>query len=237
MVLGAWYKERKQQLDQSLASTIQNGKFVTEGHPLAIFWRSLYFSFIQLVPSWKREVQLGRRKDGLVRYTYSAGMPFVPELNGGLNIPQVYCRSTTGEVHFTDDVVFPLKAKGLFRMFVYLKSSAELLSARDALRMVEEWSQGEIVADQVPFIVEEVDHEKETIEDVNVYQLSSGEEFAKSPLCNRRPRPDCYEKYLLRDKIGGKFVIMRPDRFTYAACNGERELEKAVRCMMDVLCG
>lgn len=232
----SWYTERKQQLDQSLATTIQNGQFVTENKPLAIFLRSWYFWLIQLVPSWKRDVQLGRRKDGLVRYTYSTGMPFIPELNGGLNIPQVYCRSTNGEVHFTDDIIFQPQANGLFRMFVYLQSGVGLLSARKILQKVEEWSGGEIVAGQTPFIIEEY-HGREGTEDANVYQLASGEEFAKSPLCNCRPEPAGYDKYLLRDKAKGSFVIVRPDRFIFAACNGEHELRTAVGCMMDVLQG
>lgn len=228
--------ERKQQLDQSLASTIHNGKFVTEGHPLVVSLRSWYFWLIQLVPSWKWDVQLGRRKDGLVRYTHSTGMPFMPEFNGGLNIPQVYCRDVSGKVHFTDDVIFRPQAKGLFRMFVYLQNSAELLAARDTLQKVEAWSRGEIVAAQTPFIVENHHNEEGTM-DANVYQLASGEEFTKSPLCNRRPEPTGYDKYLLRDKIKGNFVIMRPDRFIFAACNREHELQEAVGCMLSVLQG
>lgn len=171
-----------------------------------------------------------------MRYAYSTGMPFIPELNGGLNIPQVYCRSTNGEVHFTDDIIFQPQANGLFRMFVYLQSSAGLPSARKTLQNVEEWSGGEIVAGQTPFIVEEY-HGKEGAEDVTVYQLASGEEFAKSPLCNCRPEPAGYDKYMLRDKVKGSFVIVRPDRFIFAACNGEHKLKKAVGCMMDILQG
>lgn len=171
-----------------------------------------------------------------MRYTYSAGMPFVPELNGGLNIPQVFCRSISGEIHFTDDIIFRTRANGLFRMFVYLQSSAELSSARNTLQKVEEWSEGEIVAAQTPFIIEEY-HNKEATRGAVVYQLASGEEFTKSPLCNCRPEPAGYDKYLLRDKIKGKFVIVRPDRFIFAACNEEHELKKAIGCMINVLQG
>lgn len=164
-------------------------------------------------------------------------MPFIPELNDGLNIPQVYCRSMIGEIHFTDDIFFKPQDKGLFRMFVYLKHSTELQSVRDTLRNVEDWSEGELVGDKIPVIFEEMQPGKGAIEDRNVYQLATGEELAWSPLCDRRPEPIGYDEYLLRDNIKGKFVIMRPDRYTFAACNGKDELEKAVGFMMHVLRG
>lgn len=105
-------------------------------------------------------------------------MPFIPELNDGLNIPQVYCRSMTGEIHFTDDMFFKPQDKGLFRMFVYLKHSTELQSVRDTLRNVEDWSEGELVGDKIPVIFEEMQPGKGAIEDRNVYQLATGEELA-----------------------------------------------------------
>lgn len=228
--------EHKQQLDQSLASTIHNGKFVTEGHPLVVSLQLWYFWLIQLVPSWKWDMQLGQQKGGLVQYTHSTSMPFIPELNGGLNIPQVYCWDMCGEVHFTDNVIFWPQAKGLFQMFVYLQSSAELLVARNTLQKVKKWSQGEIVAAQTPFIIKN-HHNEEAVMDANMYQLASGKEFANSPLCNHWLEPAGYNKYLLQDKIMGSFVIMQPDRFIFAACNGEHELQEAVGCMLNVLQG
>ncbi|OJJ54673.1 hypothetical protein ASPSYDRAFT_185556 [Aspergillus sydowii CBS 593.65] len=235
-VLESWYQERKQQLDQSLASTIRNGQFVTESHPLKIFHRSWYYWLVQLVPRWKRDMQLGRRKDGLVRYSHISGMPFVPDLNGGLNAPQVYCSDMSGTVYFTDDIIFRNRDNGLFRMFVYLKSSAEIAAARELLDDVEGWSNREIIADRTPFIVEDVDTKDGIILGKNpVYQVATAEEFAASPLCTRRPAPACYDKYQLRDKVGGKFVIMRPDRFIFAACSGKDDLRRAVDRMLEVL--
>lgn len=237
MVLTAWYQERKQQLDRSLATTIRNGQYVTENNAFKIFQRSWYFWLVQLVPSWKHDMQQGPRKEGLVRYNYSTGMPFVPDLNGGLNIPQVYCRDCNGRVYFTDDIIFRQPATGLFRMFVYMDNSANIPTARKTLKNVEKWSQGEIIADNTPVIVDHVDYEKGVItkDHHNIYQLATGEEFAKSPLCTSRPEPILYDKYQLRDKIGGKFVIVRPDRFIFAACSNESELKRAVESMLKVL--
>ena len=235
-VLTAWYQERKQQLDQSLATTIRNGQFVTENNAFKIFQRSWYLWLVQLVPSWKRDLQQGPRIEGPVRYSYLTGMPFVPDLNGGLNVPQVYCRDISGKVYFTDDVIFRQPAAGIFRMFVYLNNNSDIPAASEILKKVEKWSHGELIANNTPFLVEHVDHEKVAIaKDHTVYQLATGEEFAKSPLCIRRPDPVLYDKYQIRDKIRGKFVIVRPDRFIFAACSEEDELKRAIESMLIVL--
>ncbi|GFG25136.1 3-(3-hydroxy-phenyl)propionate/3-hydroxycinnamic acid hydroxylase [Aspergillus udagawae] len=95
-VLRGWYLERKQQLERSLASTIQNGRFVTESNPLAILLRSVLLFIQRLVPAWRRELRLGRRQGGMVRYAHEEGMPFLPEFGGGVCLPQGYCRAIPG---------------------------------------------------------------------------------------------------------------------------------------------
>lgn len=117
--------ERKQQFEKSLATTIENGRFVTESNPVRIFLRNLYLRIVQLVPSWRHELHLGRRKESMVRYKHADGMPFMPEFNGGLFLPQVYCITvyrTDTEVRFTDDVIFSQQKKGVFQLLVYLKT-------------------------------------------------------------------------------------------------------------------
>lgn len=181
-------------------------------------------------------MQLGRRKDGLVRYRYLSGMPFVPELNGGLNLPQVYCRDINGKVYFTDDVIFRNQDKGLFRMFVYLKNSAEIAAAREVLGDVEAWSDGRLIADQTPFIVEDIEEEDWPLTGKYLlYQVATSDEFATSPLCTRRPAPTCYDKHQLGNMVGGKFIIVRPDRFIFAACSERDDLRRAVDRMLEAL--
>ncbi|KAL4811663.1 hypothetical protein BDW67DRAFT_189990 [Aspergillus spinulosporus] len=231
-VLRAWYLERKQQLEQSLAATIENGKFVTESQPLKASARDWYFWLIQLVPSWKRKLELGRRRDGLVRYRYLDGMPFIPDLNGGLNLPQVYGKKSNGEIVFTDDIIFRSQQGGLFHMFVYLHNDEELSDVRKVLQEVEQLSKGTILACNVPIIVEE---SGTGIEDPNVIQLATGEEFASSPLCNRRPEPMLYDRFALRNEVRGRYCIVRPDRFVFAACNDINALHAAVRSMLAYL--
>ncbi|GFF94844.1 hypothetical protein IFM53868_07722 [Aspergillus udagawae] len=101
-VLRSWYLERKQQLEKSLAATIENGKFVTESQPLKALARD-----------WRR--------DGMVRYTHTDGMPLIPELNRGLSLPQVYSKRTNGEGVFSDDIIFRSQQGDLFHILVHMR--------------------------------------------------------------------------------------------------------------------
>ncbi|KAE8154571.1 hypothetical protein BDV25DRAFT_126440 [Aspergillus avenaceus] len=233
LVLEAWYKERKQQLNKSLATTIHNGKFLCEGHYAKVFLRDWYIWLVQLVPSWKRQLQLGRRKDGLIRYRHMDGMPFLRELNGGLNLPQVFCKNMKGVVFFTDDVIFHSKSTGLFRLFVYLQSDEELDSASDVVKMAEEISKEEFAAEAVPFLIETIG--ETATGDSRLFQIASAEDFAQSPLCNGRPEPTHYDPLLIRTEVRAKYVIVRPDRFVFAACNDGESLRAAINCMLDIL--
>lgn len=230
-VLESWYLERKQQLERSLASTIANGKFVSEANPLKIFLRSCYLFIMNLVPSWRRQLRLGPRKDGMVRYQFSPMMPFIPDLNGGLCLPQVYCKSSSGEVFFTDDIIFNPSKKGLFQLLVYLQTPSELEPTRDIISAIEGLSRGEIRIDEATYIVEDEDWNPTGVQDVkSVYQLASAAEFAESSLCDGRPEPRYYDMQYLGKALGGsKYVIVRPDRFIFAACRNLEEIERAAR--------
>ncbi|KAJ5125336.1 hypothetical protein N7526_007513 [Penicillium atrosanguineum] len=230
-ILAAWYTERKQQLEKSLASTIVNGEFVTERNPLKIFARNIYLWLIQLIPAWRHELSLGRRKEGMVRYEYSNGLPFLPEYNGGLCLPQMYCKDIgrpDGEVLFTDDVIFGREKKGLFQILVYIKSADQLPSSREIVADVDDMSKGEIRASEATFLIEGMDNEK-CIKGENVYRLATGEEFARSLLCDRRPAPKFYDLfYLAKELKGMRFVIVRQDRFIFAACDTKEDLRSAI---------
>ncbi|KAL2800158.1 hypothetical protein BJX66DRAFT_321654 [Aspergillus keveii] len=241
-VLEAWYMERKQQLEKSLASTIENGKFVTEANPFKIFLRTCYLFIMNLVPKWRHELHLGRRKEGLVRYQYSPGMPFVPELNGGLALPQVYCKSTTivsgggtAGVFFTDDVLFSSNKTGLFQLLVYLERGSELVAARRTVASMQAVAGGEICLEEATYIVEDMENshspsgEDEQDSLASVYQLATADEFAASPLCEGRPEPRNYDAHYLKKALRrARYVIVRPDRFIFAACKTAHELERGL---------
>ncbi|CEJ57460.1 hypothetical protein PMG11_06152 [Penicillium brasilianum] len=231
-VLKAWYEERKQQLEKSLSSTIENGKFVTESNPFKIWIRNVYLWFVQLVPSWRHELSLGRRKEGLVRYEHLPGMPFMAEHNGGLCLPQVYCRSLQGsdtEVKFTDDIIFGQGKTGMFQLLVYLKTLDEVASAREVVSNIGDLSHGLIRDDETTFLVEDMAAASSKI-DQDLFRLASGEEFAQSKLCENRPEPKFYDPFCLRKAFEGRrYTIIRPDRFIFASCNSREELRTIAR--------
>ncbi|KAL3479423.1 hypothetical protein BJX99DRAFT_255679, partial [Aspergillus californicus] len=83
-ILRAWYRERKQQLERSLAATVENGKLVTEGNAIKVALRNTVFAILQLVPSWRRWCEKGARRDGMARYAYEDGFHFLPAFGGGV---------------------------------------------------------------------------------------------------------------------------------------------------------
>ena len=135
-VLTAWYQERKQQLDKSLASTVRNGSMVNTRSVIQGFLRNWALWCIQLVPSWKHHLEQGPRADGPIQYTHLPGMPFLPEMNGGLCFPQTCCTrmSGAGSVQFTDDVIFAEGKKGIFQIVVLLNRLQGLKSATMELK-------------------------------------------------------------------------------------------------------
>ncbi|KAJ5302330.1 hypothetical protein N7508_007193 [Penicillium antarcticum] len=231
-VLSGWYVERKQQLERSLAATIKNGEFVTEGNPIKIFIRDWSLFFMHLIPRWRRDFRLGYRKEGLVKYNHSPGLPFDPSHKGGLCLPQVYCKQLGSEkVMFSDDVLFSKEKKGLFQLLVYLGSVDELDVVRQSVSQIEEISKGEIRSTEVTYLIEDTGAKstEATRDLLSIFRLATAEEFAQSSLCRGRPEPQYYDPlYLGKALEGNGFVVVRPDRFIYAACDNIVDLEKVI---------
>ncbi|KAL3466435.1 hypothetical protein BJX64DRAFT_302165 [Aspergillus heterothallicus] len=180
-LLSAWSTERKQQLERSLASTIENGAFVTERNRVKIWLRDLAFAVLRLVPGFRRWFEKGARRAGLARYSHVQGMHFLPEFYaGGKLLPQVYCVAVRrrrvsfvgkeggheeeewGEyVVFSDDVLFAEGKQGIFQVLVLAKDMHEVAEVRRALRLgdgggddkVSEWSAGYAVSSEVTFLI------------------------------------------------------------------------------------
>ncbi|KAL4877857.1 hypothetical protein BJY04DRAFT_209598 [Aspergillus karnatakaensis] len=279
-ILQGWYLERKQQLEKSLASTVQNGCFVTEANPLAILLRSCLLFIRNLVPAWRRELRLGRRAGGMVRYTHADSMPFLPGALGGLCLPQGYCKpvrvsrgdttckpqqaeveNVASKIQLTDDVIFA-SATGhtrLFKLLVYLRSAGDLPGASRDVADIEQMSSGEIHADDVTFLIERTEGLQQlaltqdgggdgngsgnlpiAMQDLLswTYQVASGGEFAASPLCANRPEPRFYDPYYMGKVLEGRrYVILRPDRFVFAAVDSRLELTRALGALVDYLSG
>lgn len=196
------------------------------------------------VPSWKHKLELGPRANGMARYNFSNGMAFLPDFAGGLCLPQVYCRPvfrpTKGEtpaLRFTDDVLLNSpRQNALLRLLVVvdnMKQAEEAWSELQGLE-IESASRGEVSARTAMFLIHDPFleiHEPKTQSNIpleNVYRVATGDEFAATDLCKNRPYPKGYDVYRIKKDVGGrKYLLIRPDRFLYAACDNTAQLRSA----------
>ncbi|KAJ5679876.1 monooxygenase [Penicillium macrosclerotiorum] len=235
-LLEGWYLERKQQLDKSLASTVRNGDMVNGKSLTHAFIRNWGLWLLQLIPSWRHWLEQGPRGDGPTQYTHTPGMPFMPDLSGGVCFPQTYCTALTRDapVQFTDDVIFDGKAHP-FQLVVLLNHLGELDAALCDVRKLGP-ATSLLSADEVTFFVPRSSSMSQTSQDpgqsdvsvARVFRSATGDEFARSVLCDSRPLPRGYDESLLwRAASGKRYVILRLDRFVFAVCDSKNELERA----------
>ncbi|KAF3387026.1 hypothetical protein F1880_001616 [Penicillium rolfsii] len=228
-----WYLERKQQLDKSLAATVHNGDLVNGKSFTHSFIRNWGLWFLQLLPSWKHWLEQGPRRDGPTRYIHSPGLPFMPEYNGGLCFPQTYCISLqpNAEVHFTDDVIFAEK-RTPFQIVALLNHPDEREIAVQELGNIK--ASALLSPGEATFFVprssctSDFDDRADT-RDYPLFRSATGDEFARSALCESRPPARGYNEVLMWKSVPGKrYVVLRLDRFVFAACKDAAELAKAV---------
>lgn len=205
-------------------------------NPIKNFIRDWGLWAFQLVPSWKAWIELGPVREGMPKYSYDEGMPFVAELGGGVCFPQTYCVALSSgmqspQVRFTDDVVFAEGKKKLFQIAVLLGHPGEAEDAMHDLDGLDEISHELSPAEATFFVprqsVLSAGNEQGT-SGAGLFRTASGEEFAASDLCVSRPAPRGYvEDAMYRCANRKRYVILRFDRFVFAACKGRQELELA----------
>ncbi|KAJ9603784.1 hypothetical protein H2200_011970 [Cladophialophora chaetospira] len=251
-IFNGWFLERKQQLDRSLASTVANGNLTTARNPLKIFLRDWSLWMMQLIPAWRHQLELGPRALGMVRYKYTKGMAFLPDMAGGGCLPQVYCRavchSTSGKsraVQFTDDVLLNgSRTNALLRLLVVVENMKEVEESWAELKGInlEEASNGEVQASSAMFLIHSLENQQSMphpdLPLENLYQVATADEFAASDACKNRPYPTGYDMHRIRKDLQEKrYVLVRPDRFVYAACNTGGELLAACERISTTLLG
>ncbi|EXJ62602.1 hypothetical protein A1O7_03040 [Cladophialophora yegresii CBS 114405] len=249
-----WFLERKQQLDRSLASTVVNGNLTTARNPVKILLRDWILWLMQLVPTWRHRLELGPRSDGMGKYRYTSGMAFLPDMTGGRCLPQVYCRSvhhsTKDElptVQFTDDVLLNgPRANALLRLLIVVDDIKEVEKGWKKLKELDldKISNGEVRGSTALFLVHDPTlgiQPEDYLSDLppaSIYRIATADEFAASDLCKNRPYPTGYDMYRIKkDMRGRKYILMRPDRFVYAACNTTTELLAACERIPTTLLG
>ncbi|KJK61003.1 mhpA [Aspergillus parasiticus SU-1] len=237
--LAAWYKERKQQLDKSLAATVRNGEMVNTKNSLEGFLRDWTLWSAQFIPQWKHWLERGPRAEGPIEYSHTPGLPFIPKLNGGVAFPQIYCVAVSDKdeiVRFTDDAIFDSSKTKQFQIVVLLPNLQLLHSTLTELGGMDQDSTSLLSYDEVTILVPRVSAPKfidgqapETVTN-RLYRSASAEEFGQCKLCRGRPAPRGYDEELMwRSMSGKRYIILRPDRFVFAACNTTAELNMAAK--------
>ncbi|KAG2173121.1 hypothetical protein INT43_004494 [Umbelopsis isabellina] len=241
-LLEAWYLERKQQLDVSLNSTVENGYFVTERNAFIIFVRDWAFWVLQKIPHIRRWLQMGQRRYRSLKYVYQPGLAFLPQGAGGKFLPQVYCKrlnvnATIKGITFTDDIIFESGKKSLFQLVVLLDHLKELEEVQKSLKHIDQHSRNELLASECTYIVQTPEEIGNSLYPY-VCRIATSEEFAQSPLCDGRPAPLYYDKYLIKKEVSNhKYIIVRPDRLIYMSCVDKEELFEASASLARLLAG
>lgn len=195
---------------------------------------------LQLVPSWKQWLELGPRAAKPTVYKYEDGMGFDAELHGGVQFPQSFCVSISGQpdtrVQFTDDVIFANGKVKLFQIVALLSDIDQVSLAKEQISGLDKVC-SQLSPAETTFFVRNHAMGKKVSEErsENLFRIASAEEFSSSELCNGRQKPRLYDEDNMWALANGKrYVILRYDKFIFAACNNRAELEAATKKLRDL---
>lgn len=251
-----WYTERKQQLEWSLASTIQNGNYCNEPSKFKAFLRNWYLWSVQLVPSWRYDLELGSRAAGMTKYLYSPGVPFLPKYGGGVSFPQVFAAPIDGPAPslpmFTDDEIFAKSKSGIFQAVALVDSIKELQDARQQIASISaSHGVGQLVdLAETTYIVHSQRRQTPQASSISklkhVIRVIDAEEYkaageTEDALARNFPRPPPlhYDPQRIRKDLGNNilYVIVRWDRIVFASCQDLKELTDTLSMVAGTLAG
>ena len=177
----------------------------------------------------------------MVKYDWTPGMPFLKDYEGGRCLPQVFSALIDGPAPamptFTDDTIFAGKKQCLFQVVVLLDELAGVSAAEKELAGIDTCSAGELRAQEATFLIHDfatprrrsVEAQRQDLNIIRVVTASEYEEVSALHPENavHRPNPQFYNPNRIRDDVGHDkvFIIVRPDRFIFAACRDRTELE------------
>jgi hypothetical protein len=160
----------------------------------------------------------------------------------------VYCGGldgtpNAGSVAFTDDLIHAATKEGLFQVVVLVDRVDQVSPAVRALMGLSQLSQGLVREDEATIFVHDSkakfpsDLKMEVVQKVQLARIATASEFAADEnLCKNRPAPKYYDACRMKQEVHGKkFVIIRPDRFVYAACSSLEELQRAAKSVPQAL--
>lgn len=235
-VLAGWYLERKQQLETSLASTVRNADMVNNKSPFVIFFRDWGFWLLQLIPSIRKKLQLGARSYRPTQYQYEPGMAFLPEMGGGCSFAQAFCVELLDHGHgdsiqFTDDVIFASAKTKLFQIVILADNLTEAKHAEMEMKGIDERCSHLSPTEATVLVRRRTMGERSATHSLgacNVFRTATAREFEQSSLCEGRPEPRGYSEETIWEGVKSRrYVIVRHDRFVFAACDTRGELAAA----------
>jgi hypothetical protein len=253
-----WYVERKQQLERSLAATIQNGNYCNESSKVKAFLRNWYLWLIQLVPSWRYDLELGPRKAGLTRYDHTLEAPFLPDFGGGISLPQVFAAPIDQPAPpvpmFTDDAIFSNQKRCIFQVVALATSLEELRSCQSEINSLgTRYNKDDLVSlAETTYIVHKQAHQTLQAtsrlapppESRNIVRVVGAEEYkatgeTEGAIARGFPRPEplYYEPNRIYKDLGAHvvFAVIRWDRIVFARCRNLFELEVALTGIEEAL--
>lgn len=195
----------------------------------------------------------------MTKYDYAPGMPFMPEYLGGKSFPQVFSAPIDGPAPpiptFTDDTIFAPNKTGIFQIVALLDSIDQFRSARadishiqqpESLLILDPAEATYIIHGEVPSVRDTPALLGKEIPSENIIRVLGGDEYVAAghtaaALEKQFPRPEplYYDPNRIRKDLGNDkvYVIVRWDRFVFAACRNAVELERAVSSLESTLEG
>jgi hypothetical protein len=228
-LFNAWESERRTQIKQALNLTMERGATFEERNPVKIFCRDWMLWFMQRTP-WLRE-RLEASQSELPSYQYGEGMSFFPDLQGGVSFSQIYVVTPDGRVRFSDDFIFGPEKQNLFQIIILVDNLSEVSEGANELKKVEATTAKSMI-DEATYIVHDLEADVDGKNGLNIARIASTAEFNNSPLSSGRIPAVRYDPYLLKvQHRGRRYIIVRPDRFVFAACKDGSEVSRALEAV------
>ena len=193
----------------------------------------------------------------MTKYDYAPGMPFLPEYLGGKSFPQVFSAPIDGPAPpiptFTDDSIFAPSKKGIFQVVALVDSIYQFRAARadisrvqcpTSLSILDPAEATFLVHGEIPSVVDAPAFLGKEIPIENVIRVLGADEYTaagqtETALATQFPRPEArhYDPNRIRKDLGSDkiYVIVRWDRFVFAACQNLEELQHAVSLLESTL--
>lgn len=188
----------------------------------------------------------------MTKYDWAPGMPFLPQFGGGKSFPQVFSAPIDGPApaipSFTDDVIFGSNKRDVFQIVALLDALHQLTEAEADIGRIHALD-GLLNASDATFVVHgevpavcSTEISTVSVSKANIIRLLGAKEYTATGLTEaarkltfKRPPPLLYDPDRIREDLGFdvRYVIVRWDRFVFAACKNGDELKQAASQLED----